>query len=39
MNQSVVDKVRSLLDGHIILSSKLAEVGHYPAIDIAASVS
>ncbi|QLK63775.1 FliI/YscN family ATPase (plasmid) [Enterobacteriaceae bacterium Kacie_13] len=39
MNEPVADEVRSLLDGHIILSRKLAEANHYPAIDVAASVS
>ncbi|MFJ2991424.1 FliI/YscN family ATPase [Pandoraea sp. NPDC087047] len=33
------EEVRSLLDGHIILSQKLAGTGHYPAIDVRQSVS
>ena len=39
MTEPVADEVRSLLDGHIILSRKLAQAGHYPAIDVAASAS
>ena len=39
MNDPVADCVRSLLDGHIVLDRKLAEQGHYPAIDILQSVS
>lgn len=35
----VADHARSLLDGHIFLSRHLADVGHYPAIDIERSVS
>jgi len=39
MNDPVADSVRSLLDGHVVLSRKLAEQGHYPAVDILQSVS
>jgi type III secretion protein N (ATPase) len=39
LNEPVADEVRSILDGHIILSSDLARQYHYPAIDILASVS
>ena len=39
LNEPVADEVRSILDGHIILSSDLAMQYHYPAIDVLASVS
>ncbi len=38
-NDPVVDAARAVLDGHIVLSRSLAESGHYPAIDLEASVS
>ncbi len=39
MTEPVADETRSILDGHVILSRKLAAANHYPAIDILASVS
>ena len=39
MTEPVADETRSILDGHIILSRKLAAANHYPAIDVLRSVS
>ena len=38
-NDPIVDSARAVLDGHIMLSRAIAEEGHFPAIDIEASVS
>ena len=38
-NEPIADQSRSILDGHIILSRSLAAKNHYPAIDVAQSVS
>ena len=39
MNDPIADAVRSILDGHIVLTRELATQNHYPAIDVLESVS
>lgn len=39
LNDPVSDSTRAILDGHLVLTRRLAEAGHFPALDISASVS
>ncbi|AVF39594.1 EscN/YscN/HrcN family type III secretion system ATPase [Pandoraea apista] len=39
LDEPLADEVRSIVDGHIVLSRRLAQENHYPAIDIAKSLS
>ena len=39
MNEPVADAARAILDGHIVLSRALSDRGHYPSVDVLASIS
>ncbi|ALS99028.1 flagellar protein export ATPase FliI [Lacimicrobium alkaliphilum] len=39
LQDPVADSARAILDGHVVLSRRLADSGHYPAVDVEASIS
>ncbi|MDN4504401.1 flagellar protein export ATPase FliI [Alteromonadaceae bacterium BrNp21-10] len=39
LQDPIADSARAILDGHIVLSRRLSEAGHFPAIDVEASIS
>jgi flagellum-specific ATP synthase len=39
MDEPIADAARGILDGHVLLDRKLAEQGHYPAVDVPGSIS